>query len=366
LVDPQAVADGVVLVCHRHRSTGHEAGGDGGLALLVVGEGVEAQEVRVENKFPPAREPGPVYDSVHRVGVLRPVRKPDAAPRVVELRPTAFAGVVVDADHVAVFRLEFRFILQMRHNEAQEHAAFIARFSHPPEGRLVMLARAVRADAAHIAVVAVLEPRQKVHAQVLDAHIGVVPYVALHVLLGAGPVHLHPLEPRGVLPLVQDAFQRDVGPFDIHARVGGGLDDPQRVVVDAEFHSARLQVGGPPRVIVLPLAGVRGPVSVFVEPAVVAPSVDADHLVAVLLQVLVHPVNVGGPFVLGDVAVGGEAVLVRAPVQRRPVRFRLRRGQGASMEGVRGDYKDQGAEPRNQCFEGIHTPHVASRIGDFY
>lgn len=155
-------------------------------------------------------------------------------------------------------------------------------------------------------------------------------------------------------PLFIRVFSGDVRPLHFYARIGGGLDDPQRIVVGAQFYAAGLQIGCPPGVVVLPQVGVCRPVAMFVEPGVVAPAVDTDHLVAVRFQVPVHPFDVSRPFLLGDVSVGCEAVLVRAPVQRRPVRFRRRSRAGVGQNGVCGDGKGEDSESRDRCLGGAH------------
>ena len=131
LINPDTVADRVVLVRDPDQSTCHEVARDDGPPLGICCVGVHADEIPVQAHLILPGDVGPISESIHRICPLGPHIETLASIFIAEFVPLAIIDVLVDSDTVGVLALHLRFIKQVGHGDAEINAILVGRFSHP-------------------------------------------------------------------------------------------------------------------------------------------------------------------------------------------------------------------------------------------
>ena len=217
----------------------------------------------------------------------------------------------------------------MGHHQRGKDAVFLGRLGYVGQGACVRLAAVTAAYGAHVAVLAVLVPRQEVHADVFHTQVVVMLEESVDVLTCAGIVGHYPVEPAvvglgihhlGGAVIIQRAEIIVCAPDGRIARAVY----PQGIVVHSQFQAPGLAFVGQ---VLQRHGAVMGHVARGVFGQHRDEPVGAYHVVAVRLQVGGDPVDDLVPLVGADVhlLVGHAglllvvAIFVHAPVQRRLV-----------------------------------------------
>ena len=220
--------------------------------------------------------------------------------------PSAVEAVVRDSDHISILQLCKTVIVAVRHHKAEEHIVS-GFFGNPLQSLFI----------GRSAVVSLIILK-KVYSQIAYSEILEVADISLNPLFGSLLGNVNPIELAVEIHLsgyfhcgnTVSAGNRAIGKIS-------RASHPHRVVVHSDLHSLVRDILVPILEAVLPIAIVLCDISVFVyRLGSFDPTVVANHIVTVILQIFGNPIDILHPLILRNSLVVYPAPLVCNPVFR--------------------------------------------------